>query len=402
MQGYDASEVDMLLDELEQRLDRLRALYEQFFLGFEKLEPTVQRKDVDRRFWVLRRMQLRNTATRFKLNTLTQRYNTYRQYWQRNLRQIEAGTFKRHLVLAEKRLGKEALTIAARRSPFARAQSASLARNSEPPSSDAEYIEIIDEIEEVESYELPPVSHRIGPSSYPRYRSGPGPSSVSGGRVPMLARMRNAQNIGASGPQSTRFRSPSSQYHGPKSIRPRPLGGLRSIPPPSSNVRSSQSRYRRNEPTRSADSSALMSDDRLKRMFQDYMRGKQDCTTDPKPAKPPSKSDESCAGTSDATQRSSPALRPPPPPRMPTLPNASSTNRDNESRADIHNKSKTEKQPTTPAVPPSPPKPRPTPPNLPPKLPPQPPPFAPRAAQNSRPSEPQPNQSNNPHKPTSE
>lgn len=398
MQGYDASEVDMLLDELEQRLDRLRALYEQFFLGFEKLEPTVQRKDVDRRFWVLRRMHLRNTATRFKLNTLTQRYNTYRQYWQRNLRQIEAGTFKRHLALAEKRLGKEALTIAARRSPFARAQSALLARNSEPPSSDTEYIEIIDEIEEVESYELPPISRRGGPSSYPRYRSS-APNSVSGGRLPMLARVRNAQSIGPSGPQSTRFRSPSGQYHGPKSIRPRPLGGLRSIPPPSSAAHSSQSRYRRNEPARNADSATLISDDRLKRMFQDYVRGKQDSTTDTSlTAKTMSKRDES-GTTSGAPQPVAPATRPLAPPRVPSFPKISPINSDNDRRTDGNNI--IDQQPVAP-VPAPPPKPRPIPPNLPPKLPPQTPPFAPRVAQNSPPSEPQPNQPDKSHKPVPE
>ena len=42
-------ELDVLLEELENRLERLRALYEQYFLGFEKIEPAVARKDVDRR-----------------------------------------------------------------------------------------------------------------------------------------------------------------------------------------------------------------------------------------------------------------------------------------------------------------------------------------------------------------
>lgn len=90
-------EFDRLLSDLEVRLERLRALYEQYFIGIEKLEPTVPRKDVDRRFWDLRKVRVRNTALRFRLQTLVQRYNTLQQYWLRICRQIEAGTYSRHL-----------------------------------------------------------------------------------------------------------------------------------------------------------------------------------------------------------------------------------------------------------------------------------------------------------------
>lgn len=107
-------DIDEELDELENRLERLRALYEQYFLGIEKIEPNVPRKDVDRRIWILRRVKFRNTAKRFKFNVLTQRYNTFQQYWARICREIENGTYRRHLLKAEKALG-EPLTIAAKR-----------------------------------------------------------------------------------------------------------------------------------------------------------------------------------------------------------------------------------------------------------------------------------------------
>lgn len=109
-------ELDVQLAELEVRLERLRALYEQYFLGFEKLEPTVARKDVDRRIWTLRHEHIRNTARRFKLQTLIQRYNTFQQYWQRICREIENGTYRRHLARAERIVkGSDLMTIAARR-----------------------------------------------------------------------------------------------------------------------------------------------------------------------------------------------------------------------------------------------------------------------------------------------
>jgi hypothetical protein len=125
-------ELEASLSDLEQRVERLRALFEQYFMGIEKIEPSVLRKDVDRRFWVLRREQIRNTAMRFKLNTINQRYNTYQQYWQRCIREIEAGTFRRHVIRAEKRFGAEALTIAARkRLPKASQQEAEKKREAE-------------------------------------------------------------------------------------------------------------------------------------------------------------------------------------------------------------------------------------------------------------------------------
>ncbi|HEY6557040.1 MAG TPA: MXAN_5187 C-terminal domain-containing protein [Polyangiaceae bacterium] len=109
-------ELDVQLGELEVRIERLRALYEQYFLGFEKLEPSVARKDVDRRIWTLRREHIRNTARRFKLQTLIQRYNTFQQYWHRICREIENGTYRRHLARAERIVkGSALMTIAARR-----------------------------------------------------------------------------------------------------------------------------------------------------------------------------------------------------------------------------------------------------------------------------------------------
>lgn len=108
--------IDDAIDELEVRLERLRSLYEQYFLGIEKIEPSVARKDVDRRIWLLRREKIRNTARRFKLQTIIQRYNTFQQYWQRICREIENGTYRRHLIRAERNFGpSELLTVTARR-----------------------------------------------------------------------------------------------------------------------------------------------------------------------------------------------------------------------------------------------------------------------------------------------
>jgi hypothetical protein len=132
-----AEEIDVALDELENRLDRLRSLYEQYFLGIEKIEPSVARKDVDRRFWLLRRTQIRNTARRFRLQVLVQRYNTFQQYWARICREIENGTYSRHLLRAQKNLGEEPKTWAAKKrlGYFRRRDEDENGRGSDRPSS---------------------------------------------------------------------------------------------------------------------------------------------------------------------------------------------------------------------------------------------------------------------------
>ena len=53
------AELEVALEELESRLERLRALYEQYFMGIERIEPAIPRKDIDRRIYVLRREKIR-------------------------------------------------------------------------------------------------------------------------------------------------------------------------------------------------------------------------------------------------------------------------------------------------------------------------------------------------------
>ena len=92
-------EIAQLVDDIETRLDRLRALYDQYFMGLEKMEPHVARKDVERKLQSLRREQIRNTGVRFRFQMLLQRFNTYQTYWMRICRKIEEGTYRRSMGL---------------------------------------------------------------------------------------------------------------------------------------------------------------------------------------------------------------------------------------------------------------------------------------------------------------
>ena len=97
-------ETEKDVGELENRLERLRILYEQYFMGIEKREPGVQHKDVERRIQQLRKIRFQSTAARFKFQTMVQRFNTLQQYWTRTCREIENGTYKRHIQRATRRL----------------------------------------------------------------------------------------------------------------------------------------------------------------------------------------------------------------------------------------------------------------------------------------------------------
>ncbi len=96
-------EQEQLVEDLERSLDRLQALYNQYFMGIEKVEPLVQRKAVERKIQALRREQVRNTAVRFRMQTQIQKFNTQSTYWRRICRQIEEGTYQRDVVRAQRR-----------------------------------------------------------------------------------------------------------------------------------------------------------------------------------------------------------------------------------------------------------------------------------------------------------
>jgi hypothetical protein len=100
-------EFEIMLADAEVQLSRLKHLYEQWFQGIERIEPQIPRKQFERTMHALRKVQPRNTALRFRFQTLLQRYTTMQTYWRRIGRQIEEGTYRRDLLRARQR--REAL-----------------------------------------------------------------------------------------------------------------------------------------------------------------------------------------------------------------------------------------------------------------------------------------------------
>lgn len=92
-----AEVVEELLDALDAALDRVKVLYEQYFLGIQKQPPRYLHTDAERKIRDLTQLQVRNTALRYRFATLQQKFGSYNAYWRRTLRQIENGTYTRNL-----------------------------------------------------------------------------------------------------------------------------------------------------------------------------------------------------------------------------------------------------------------------------------------------------------------
>ncbi len=97
--------------DFERKLDRLRVTYEQYFMGIEKRAPMVQLKDVVRIMRKLDNEKIQNTAMRYRLRTLIQKYNTYRNYWNRTTRAIEAGTYHRDVARVRRKMKRKGIDM---------------------------------------------------------------------------------------------------------------------------------------------------------------------------------------------------------------------------------------------------------------------------------------------------
>jgi len=103
--------IDEMLGEFERKLDRLRFQYEQYFLGIDRVEPAQLKKDVFRLQHALEQENMTSASNRFRYRSLCQRYNSYKSYWARTLRQIEAGTYARSVARLEREMRKKGVPI---------------------------------------------------------------------------------------------------------------------------------------------------------------------------------------------------------------------------------------------------------------------------------------------------
>ena len=89
------------LDELDEALTNLHVLYEKYFLGIDRRPPDQERKRVSTKTREMRTQMIRNTALKFRINTLFAKLISFERMWDRTLREIEDGTYKRDVFKAK-------------------------------------------------------------------------------------------------------------------------------------------------------------------------------------------------------------------------------------------------------------------------------------------------------------
>jgi hypothetical protein len=92
------------LTELDEAIQGLQVLYEKYFLGIDRRPPDDERKRVSSKARELRESQVKNTALKFKINTLFAKLLSFERMWDRTLREIEDGTYKRDVFKAKLRM----------------------------------------------------------------------------------------------------------------------------------------------------------------------------------------------------------------------------------------------------------------------------------------------------------
>lgn len=88
---------------LEEGLEELKAKYEMYFLGVDRLEPAKRRDDLKRDIARLKTAFTRNTGLRFRIQSLHARYLSYERMWLRAAREREEGTYRRDIFKARLR-----------------------------------------------------------------------------------------------------------------------------------------------------------------------------------------------------------------------------------------------------------------------------------------------------------
>ena len=114
----------MSMDEdlhlLDVKIKQLKLDYDKYFLGTRPREPSQLRQEVQKQVLIYTNSRIPNTADRFKFNSICSRLQALKRQWDNTLRQIEAGTYKRHVFKADLRDRTQAAAAPAGASPAKR------------------------------------------------------------------------------------------------------------------------------------------------------------------------------------------------------------------------------------------------------------------------------------------
>ncbi len=100
-------QVTELLNQIENDIKSLEIAYEQYFLGIEKRSPEQHRQKLTVRVRKMVTLYIPQTDLRFRLQSLTSRFNSYATYWDRILRLIDEGRYERHTSRIQRRASEQ-------------------------------------------------------------------------------------------------------------------------------------------------------------------------------------------------------------------------------------------------------------------------------------------------------
>ena len=100
------------LKELEGQIAQLQHGYEQYFLGLERRAPSEAHEVLKKQLLKIKSTYISNASTRFRSQTLQNRFLSYERLWLRTVQEIENGTYHRDIFKARLRAKAPATTPA--------------------------------------------------------------------------------------------------------------------------------------------------------------------------------------------------------------------------------------------------------------------------------------------------
>ncbi|MFT3913427.1 MAG: MXAN_5187 C-terminal domain-containing protein [Anaeromyxobacteraceae bacterium] len=99
----EKEQLSLEVKEIEEELERVKARYDQYFLGYERREPKREQGEIRKRVMIVKDAFTRNAALKFRIQSLHARYLAYERLWVRSAREKEEGTYRRDLFKARLR-----------------------------------------------------------------------------------------------------------------------------------------------------------------------------------------------------------------------------------------------------------------------------------------------------------
>ena len=98
--------IEARLGEMEKKMDRLRSMYESYFMGMERIPPDTARREMNRMMLEMQQVSIVASSLRFRFQSLSQKWVLQSTYWNRTMREIEAGTFRRDVARTQRHLAE--------------------------------------------------------------------------------------------------------------------------------------------------------------------------------------------------------------------------------------------------------------------------------------------------------